>query len=114
MLDSKHSLTILVPTYNRSALLRQTLDSIAGQTFLPGNLEVVVSNDCSPDDTRAVLDEYRARMPYLRVFHQEANLRAARNWEFLLAQARGDLVYFLCDDDAIAPDFLATYLGAFD
>lgn len=114
MLNAKHSLTILVPTYNRSALLRQTLDSIAGQTYLPGNLEVIVSNDCSKDDTRAVLDEYRTRMPFLRVFHQEANLRHAGNWEFLLAQARGDLVYLLCDDDAVAPDFLETYLRHFD
>ncbi len=108
------ALSILIPTYNRSAMLRQTLDSIAAQTYLPaGDVEVVVSNDCSKDDTKAVLAGYEARMPFLRVFHQQANLRHAGNWEFLLAQARGELVFLLCDDDAIAPDFLETYLGLF-
>jgi glycosyltransferase involved in cell wall biosynthesis len=107
------SLSIVIPTYNRSDMLRQTLESIGGQTFLPDNLEVVVSDDCSQDDTKAVLDEYQCRWPFLKVFHQTQNLRHAKNWEFLLSQATGELVYLLCDDDAIAPDFLESYLTLF-
>jgi hypothetical protein len=107
------SLSILIPTYNRSVTVRQTLDSIAGQTGLPSqDIEVIVSNDCSRDDTRAVLEEYAARLPYLRIFHQEANLNT-RNWAFALGQARGQFVFVLCDDDAVAPDFVETYLRAF-
>jgi glycosyltransferase involved in cell wall biosynthesis len=106
------SISIVIPTYSRSTLLRQTLDSIAGQTFLPDNLEVVVSNDCSHDDTKEVLDDYQSRWPFLKVFHQTQNLRT-KNWEFVLGEATGELVFLLCDDDAIAPDFLASYLALF-
>ena len=82
------SLSILVPTYNRADLLRQTLESIAGQTFRPSNLEVIVSNDGSTDGTSELLDEYRARLPEPRVCHQTRNLGLAGNWAFLLAEAR--------------------------
>jgi glycosyltransferase involved in cell wall biosynthesis len=107
------SLSIVIPTYKRSGPLRQTLDSIAGQTYLPANLDVIVSDDCSPDDTLVVLEEYRARLPMLRIYPQATNLGGPKNWEFVLAKAEGELVFLLCDDDAIAPDFLETYLKLF-
>jgi glycosyltransferase involved in cell wall biosynthesis len=109
----KPLISIIIPTYNRSATLRQTLDSLLAQTIIPDGLEVIVSDDASPDDTRQVLDGYRERMPYLRVFHQEMNLRAG-NWEFVQSEARGEFIFLLCDDDAVAPDFLESALSAFD
>jgi hypothetical protein len=60
-----------------------------------------------------MLDEYRARLPMLRVFPQATNLGGPKNWEFVLAKAEGELVFLLCDDDAITPDFLETYLKLF-
>jgi glycosyltransferase involved in cell wall biosynthesis len=107
-------LSIIIPTYNRSAMLRQTLDSILAQTVPLDSTEVIVSDDCSTDDTRQVLNEYRDRMPSMRVFHQEKNLRHAANWEFLQGEARGEFIFILCDDDAIAPDFVESYLGQFE
>jgi glycosyltransferase involved in cell wall biosynthesis len=105
------SLSILIPTYNnRVAMLRETLESVVRQSMTPRNLEVIVSNDNSTDETRAVLDEYKLRMPNLRVFHQEQRLGGPGNWDFLLTQATGEFVFLLCDDDALAPDFVASYL----
>ena len=113
MANAKNSLSILVPTTTSRAAPSDARQYRGADLACPDNLEVLVSDDCSKDDTRSVLAEYQARMPYLRVFHQEVNLQA-RNWEFLLNQAQGDLVYLLCHDDAMAPDFLETYLGHFD
>jgi len=91
-------------------MLRQTLDSIAAQTLLPDGLEVVISNDNSTDGTDALVAEYQGRLPSLRSFRQPSRLGGPGNWDFLLNQAKGEFVFLLCDDDAIAPKFLESYL----
>jgi len=109
------SLSILVPTYDRAAMLAQALESLAVQTELPADLEVIVSDDASPtaEATAAVVRTFEGRLPNLRYFQQEKNLGGEGNWTFCLGQATGDLVFLLSHDDAVAPDFLATYLGLF-
>src|SRR5437868_4502835 len=49
------ALSILIPTYKRPGMLRQTLESLAGQTFRPENLEIILSDDGSGDETREVV-----------------------------------------------------------
>jgi glycosyltransferase involved in cell wall biosynthesis len=106
-------LSILIPTYNRAGMLVQTLDSLVTQTYLPEDVEVIVSDDGSTDETLEVVERYRERVPSLRVYAQTSNLGGSENWAFLLAKAEGELVFLLCHDDAIAPDFLETCLPLF-
>lgn len=110
---STPTISILIPTFSRARLLRQTLDSVAAQTLIPEGLQVVVSDDGSTDETWEVLEEYRSRTPYLEIYRHEKNIGPVRNWKFVLEKARGELVYLLCDDDAIAVDFLESMLGLF-
>ena len=56
-------LTIAIPTYNRAAFLRQTLAGIALQVFPRGQFEVLVIDNNSTDDTRAVVAEFAAGTP---------------------------------------------------
>lgn len=107
---TKLLLSVLLPTYNRSSMLRQTFDSLLAQTYRGDEFELIVSNDCSKDDTDAVIQEYKNRFTVFSSFSHQANLGGAKNWEFLLLQAKGDFVYMLSDDDAVAPDFFHDYL----
>jgi CDP-glycerol glycerophosphotransferase (TagB/SpsB family)/glycosyltransferase involved in cell wall biosynthesis len=97
-------LTLVVPVYRVRAYLPECLDSILGQDF--PDFEIVAVDDCSPDGSGAVLDEYAARDPRLRVTHlaQNVGLGPARNAG--LARARGDYVLFLDSDDTLTPGAL--------
>jgi hypothetical protein len=106
-------LSILIPTFDRAATLRDTLDSIARLEGLSGEVEVVVSDDASADHTPVVLSDYRDRLPGFRSYRQRANLGLG-NWEFVLREARGELVFLLCDDDAVPAGFLREVFAAFD
>ena len=106
-------LSFVIPTYNRATTLTVALDSILAQTVGLDDVEILVSDDASSDDTPRLLDLYRGRHPGVRTFRQATNL-GLRHWQFLLGEARGDLVFVLCDDDAVPPDFLAHVLPAFD
>lgn len=112
----KPRLSILIPTFNRSALLKQTLDTVLAQGSLLQSVEVIISNDCSKDDTRDVVENFKREHPDLKIhsFHHEKNLGGPGNWSFLLNQAEGEYVYLLSDDDWIAHDFLKNYFEVLD
>jgi glycosyltransferase involved in cell wall biosynthesis len=100
--------SVVVPTRNRAALLRQTLRSVVAQRDV--DLEAVVVDDGSSDGTAAAvagMSDPRVRL----VRHQRPQgVSAARNHG--IAEARGSWVAFLDDDDLWAPDKLAHQLAA--
>lgn len=103
--------TIAIPTYNRAhGYLRQTLGSALAQTY--PNLDIVVSDNCSPDDTEQVVKTYAGSR--VRYFRQTAPLAPNDNFNFCLEKARGEYFLLLHDDDAIDSDFVDACLKAAD
>lgn len=94
----------LVPTWNASAFVAATLDALAAQTY--GNLEILVSDDASTDDTAEVCEGYAARDPRFRVVRQPRNLGWTGNANALLREARGDYLLFAFQDDLLAPTYV--------
>lgn len=109
-------LTVVIPTYNRAAVLRRCLDALLQQTEPAPNFEVLVSDDGSTDATRAVTEEYAVRsaaeggpsIGYLGQPNSGAN--AARNRA--IRAARGSIILLINDDTIGVPDFIARHLAA--
>lgn len=103
-------LTVAICTYNRAALLRQTLAGIARQNFPPERFEVLVIDNNSTDDTRAAVAAFAGASPVPRhVLETRQGLDHARNRA--IAEARGEIVVFADDDILVEPDWL-TQLSA--
>lgn len=98
--------SIIIPTYNRAELLRETLDSVAAQTF--SDWECIVIDDNSTDDTLSMLKEYAAkdsRFQYLMKSNQrQKNAATSRN--IGLENAKGTYIQFLDSDDLLAQNKL--------
>ena len=101
-------ITIAIPTFNRAALLRECVQSALSQTY--ENVEVLVSNNASPDDTGEVLREFNDKR--LRVLTQETNIGLLPNWNACLAAARGEYLFCISDDDRISPWLLERCVDA--
>lgn len=104
------TVSIVLPTYNRLALLREAVDSVRAQTF--GGWELIVADDGSDDGTADFLDVLAgedARVVVVRLPHT-ANLPRIRN--AAIARARGEWVAFLDSDDAWRADRLQAHLDA--
>lgn len=91
--------SILIPTYNQARYIAQAVDSALAQTY--ANLEVVVCDDASSDDTPEVLRQYENN-PKVRIFRNERNLGRVGNYrKGLFDRARGEWVLNLDGDDFI-------------
>ncbi|GGI47563.1 glycosyltransferase involved in cell wall biosynthesis [Agromyces flavus] len=100
----------LVPTYNGAAFIGRTLDSLAAQTW--PNLEVLIGDDRSTDDTLAVVERFAAAHPNVRVLERDTNLGWLRNSNELMAEARGELMFFAFHDDVVAPTYVEALVAA--
>jgi glycosyltransferase involved in cell wall biosynthesis len=108
------SISILIPTHNRSAVLRQTLESLS-QLSRPADVEVevvVVANACT-DDTEVVARQMLARLPFpgACVAESRANLNIARN--VAVQHSRHDVLALLDDDVWVHPGWLAGLAQAY-
>jgi glycosyltransferase involved in cell wall biosynthesis len=100
-------LSICIPTYNRSVLLRQTLDVLLPQISIADEIEVIISDNASPDDTRDVVAALLPKNPFIRYIRNETNIGADDNAMECLRAAEGDYVWFCSDDDIPLPGIVA-------
>ena len=99
-----------IPTYNRAAGLRRTLQFICQQTY--PNLEIIVSDNASPGpETEAVVREFADVDPRVRYFRQATNRGAIPNFCFVLANATGEYFMWAADDDEWDERFIETCMS---
>ena len=93
-------ISICIPHYNRIGFLRIVLASIAEQTYK--NIEVIVSDDCSTDDSERVLRSMQASFPFPLVYERQiSNIGYDANLRRSLELATGDYLFVLGNDDAL-------------
>jgi glycosyltransferase involved in cell wall biosynthesis len=103
--------TIGIPTYNRAnGYLREALESALAQTY--PNVEIVIADNCSPDNTREVVERYAD--PRIRYFRHDPGIKPNDNFNFCLRQAKGVYFLLLHDDDMVDPDFVSACMSAAD
>lgn len=110
------ALSITIPTYNRSALLRQLMNRIVAEVppARAGDVEVVISDNASTDDTAAMVEEYRQSLPRLVLVRQVENLGYDRNMLAAVAAASGDYCWLMGDDDLPEPGAIERILTILD
>lgn len=90
--------SVLIPTYNRSSLIGNAIESVLAQTY--ENYEIIIIDDGSTDDTGAVVNKFNSlRIKY--IYQENKGRSAARNLAFNLSQ--GDYIAFLDSDDMFHP-----------
>lgn len=100
-MEEQSLISVIIPVYKAEKYLPDCLDSVLGQTYR--NLEVILVDDGSPDDSGAICDEYAARDRRVRVIHQKnGGVCIAKNAG--LNAANGDYIGFVDADDYIDPD----------
>jgi glycosyltransferase involved in cell wall biosynthesis len=112
--DNNVKLSICIPTYNRAELLRECLASVIPQVHNKAEVEVIVSDNASPDHTPAVVEEFQRQYPILRAYRNSTNLGYTGNQIKCFEHAAGNYLAILCDDDLYRPGLVDRLLAVLD
>ena len=88
---------ILLATFNGEKYLRDQLDSILNQTYK--DFRLLISDDCSTDNTRIILEDYKNKDNRIELFYQDKNLGVVENFEYLLKKVENKYFMFSDQDD---------------
>ncbi len=97
-----------IPTYNRADKVHVSVDSILRQNY--DNIEIILSDNCSSDNTQEVCESYAQRDKRIKYHRQKENLGLIGNWEFVHKQATGKYYMHLADDDWMEEGVLQKYV----
>lgn len=92
-------LTIAVPTYNGARTIRAMLDILLPQ--VDEQVEVLISDNCSTDETPQIIAQYIEKYPTIRYIRMEKNFGADKNFLQCMLKAQGQFVMLISDDDII-------------
>lgn len=95
--------SVIIPVYNTEKYLRKCLDSVCNQTL--SDIEIICVNDCSPDNSLEILNEYAQKDNRIKVINFEENkgVSIARNTG--IDSATGEFIGFVDADDFVDLDF---------
>ena len=93
-----------IPVRNGGAFLSQALDSVLQQTF--HNLEVIIIDNGSEDDTAQIARRYAAQDTRVRFYQNNTNIGAAANFNSTFYRSRGQYFKWVAADDVLEPAFI--------
>lgn len=99
-IDNNPLVSVLICTYNRSAVLQRAMSSVLTQTWV--DLELIIIDDCSTDDTQAVVSAFSD--PRIRYVRNKTNIGSSQGdrahvRRFVYELMKGSYFVYLCDDD---------------
>ena len=96
--------SVIIPVYNTGPLLKRTLDSVTRQTL--SDIEIICVDDCSTDESFAILKEWEQKDSRIRIIALEQNGGVSRARNTGIDASCGEFIYFLDSDDWIDSDYL--------
>ncbi|CAM3782706.1 glycosyltransferase [Pontibacter korlensis] len=113
IIESETLVSVVVVTYNSAAYVIETLESIKEQTY--ENIELIISDDCSTDDTVKIckewLKENSSRFVRTELVTSPKNSGIAPNFNRGIAVAKGEWIKTIAGDDALLPNTIEAYIN---
>lgn len=97
-------ISIITPSYNSEKFISKTIESVLSQTYT--NWEMIIVDDCSPDNSNEIIEEYCKKDSRVKLIKLEKNSGPARARNTAIKEAKGRYIAFLDADDLWLPDKL--------
>ncbi len=97
--------SVILPTYNHAPYLKQRIDSILNQTYK--DYELIILDDCSPDNSRDIIESYRNNPHISHIIYNETNSGSTfKQWKKGIELAKGEYIWIAESDDFADVTFL--------
>lgn len=107
--NEKILVSLIIIAYNVEEFIGKCIETTVNQTYQ--NLEIIVIDDHSPDNSGKIADEIAREDSRIKVFHHETNQGASASRNTGLDNSNGDFIVFVDGDDYLAEDFVEYMLG---
>lgn len=97
-----YELSVIIPVYNVEKYIGECLDSVVNQSIGIDNIEVIVVNDATPDNSMDIINEYAEKYPSFKVISNKSNLGPGESRNMALKEVSSDYVTYLDADDFIS------------
>ncbi|SIQ50231.1 glycosyltransferase [Pontibacter lucknowensis] len=104
--------SVICLCYNHERFIAEALDSVLAQTY--PNLEIIIMNDCSTDNSVAIIQEYVRQYPQLTFMSTGTNLGNTRAFNMAWRASKGDYIIDFATDDVLLPERVAQQVAAFE
>lgn len=95
-------ISVWMTCYNQENYIGEAVQSVLNQTLMP--YEILISDDCSTDQSRKILKEFELKFPDLiKVYYQPVRLGITKNKNFILSRVKGEYITWLDGDDRFRP-----------
>jgi len=103
--------SVICLCYNHARFLHEALDSVVNQTY--PNLEILVVDDASTDNSPALLQQYQARHPEIKLILHQKNTGNCQAFNEVFAQCSGEFIIDFATDDVLLPNRITEQVKAF-
>jgi len=104
------TVSVIIPNYNHAPYLKERIDSVLNQTYQ--DFEVIILDDCSPDNSVEVIEQYRSNPHVSHILINEQNTRNTFiQWERGISMAKGRYIWIAESDDVAELQLLETLIG---
>ncbi len=100
-MENTPKISVVIPVYNAEKFIKTCLNSILMQ---PISLEIICVDDCSTDNTPAILEKYAKKHKNVHVYRNEKNLYAGLSRNVGISHAKGEYIHFMDSDDYVLPN----------
>jgi glycosyltransferase involved in cell wall biosynthesis len=98
------AVSVCLPLYNGAKYLAKAIESVREQTFQ--DFELLIANDCSSDDSKAIMESFADKDKRIKVWTNEKNLGHYPNYNACLKQASGQFIKLFAQDDVFDPQMI--------
>lgn len=103
--------SVILPNYNHAPYLKQRIDSILNQTYQ--DFELIILDDCSPDNSKDVIEEYKNNSHISHIIYNEINSGSTfKQWKRGIELAKGEYIWIAESDDYAEPTFLEKIMNS--
>ena len=102
--NNKPLVSVIMPVYNAEKYLDRSISSVINQTY--DNLEILLIDDCSTDNSYNILKEYAKKDKRIKVFHNQENQHVSETRNVGIRNSTGKYLYFIDSDDFIDNDYI--------
>lgn len=102
--------SIIIPVYNAEKTISRCIESLLNQTY--SNIEIICVNDCSKDQSEAIIKDYQNKDSRIRLITHEKNMNAGGARNSGLRQSKGDYICLVDNDDWLANNAIEVLVNA--